>query len=278
VACFGSVQHALGMASLTLGEVDRAVGHLRAAIDDNLALGHWPAVTASRTRYAQALLLRDGESSDDARRELSIAATESAAMGIAPVGAASIGSPGGASAQPIGASCVREGRRWRVDLGPHSTVVGHSVGMLHLAVLLANPGFEVPARELVAGVAAFGSPAPPLAPQEAAQAMLDRTAVHGYRRRLAQLAADIDDFESADEPERAAQARAERNWIMAELSAATGIGGRARHFADNSERARLAVGKAIRRAVARIAENDARIGDHLRRAIHTGVRCSYQPF
>ena len=58
VACFGSVQHALGVAALTTGDVDRAAVHLRAAVDRNLALAHWPAVVASRLRYAQALGLR----------------------------------------------------------------------------------------------------------------------------------------------------------------------------------------------------------------------------
>jgi hypothetical protein len=43
-ACLGSAHHALGVASLTAGEADRAAGHLRQAVRDNLALGHWPAV------------------------------------------------------------------------------------------------------------------------------------------------------------------------------------------------------------------------------------------
>lgn len=41
VACFGSVQHALGVAMLTAGEPERAVTHFRAAVRDNLALAHW---------------------------------------------------------------------------------------------------------------------------------------------------------------------------------------------------------------------------------------------
>jgi len=39
----------------------------------------------------------------------------------------------------------------------------------------------------------------------------------------------------------------------------------------------VAVGKAIRRALARIAEADPILGDHLRQTVHTGVRCSYWP-
>ncbi len=43
------------------------------------------------------------------------------------------------------------------------------------------------------------------------------------------------------------------------------------------ERARVAVGKAIRRALARITDADAVIGEHLRQTVHTGARCSYWP-
>jgi hypothetical protein len=39
----------------------------------------------------------------------------------------------------------------------------------------------------------------------------------------------------------------------------------------------VAVGKAIRRALTRIAQADPVIGEHLRQAVRTGVRCSYWP-
>jgi len=58
VACFGSVHHALGVTCLTIGDADTAVEHLRAAVQRNLALAHWPAVALSRRRCAQALAMR----------------------------------------------------------------------------------------------------------------------------------------------------------------------------------------------------------------------------
>jgi hypothetical protein len=64
---------------------------------------------------------------------------------------------------------------------------------------------------------------------------------------------------------------------MAELASTARPGGRTRAFADSTERARLAVGRAIRRAIARVEQADARIGAQLRHAVHTGVRCSYRP-
>jgi hypothetical protein len=72
-------------------------------------------------------------------------------------------------------------------------------------------------------------------------------------------------------------ARAERDWLTAELAAATGLGGRTRRFTDSRERARIAVGKSIRRILQHIAEADAMIGQHLRRPVRTGARCSYWP-
>ena len=61
------------------------------------------------------------------------------------------------------------------------------------------------------------------------------------------------------------------------MAGLAGLGGRTRAFPDQPERARVAVGKAIRRALVKIAEADAVIGEHLRQTVHTGVRCSYWP-
>jgi hypothetical protein len=270
VVCFGSTQHALGLALLTAGDLDGAVEHLRAAVQQNLALAHWPAVVASRHKLAQALARR-GQPHDAsrARAESAAAAREGAALGLAVSGDAAYKTP----AKPV--TCIRQGRDWRVEAGGRGIEVGHSVGMLHLAVLIANPGQEIPAAELVAGLAALARDAERAAESE--QPLLDEEAVREYRDRVEALNAEIGELESGGEPERAAPARAEREWLVAELARNTGIGGRARSFPDGAERARIAVGKAIRRAVARIAESDPAIGEQLRQTVHTGVRCSYRP-
>jgi hypothetical protein len=140
--------------------------------------------------------------------------------------------------------------------------------MTHLAVLLANPRREILAAELAAGLSALGAageggPAYPV---------LDQAAITEYRNRLKRLNAGLDQREPGDE-----EARAERDWLVAQLASAAGFGGRVRSFPDQGERARVAVGKAIRRALARISEADPILGDHLRQTVHTGVRCSYWP-
>ncbi|HEU4947943.1 MAG TPA: hypothetical protein VFT31_12380 [Kribbella sp.] len=269
VACFGSARHALGVAALTMGDPQTAADHFHVAVQQNLALGHWPAVVASRLRRVEALGL-GAQSSDPgmARRELADAMAEATAMGIPVRG-------GDREALEVSVTCTRQGRGWKVQCGDRTAIVQHSVGMLHLAVLVANPGQEISSADLVAGLsvlkeAGAGLPASP-------QPVLDRAAVRDYRSRLSQLRAQIDDWESKNETEPLAAARAECDWLMRELAAAAGIGGDIRRFPDGHERARVAVGKAIRRAMTRVAEADAAIGEHLRRSVHTGVRCSYSP-
>jgi DNA-binding SARP family transcriptional activator len=82
VTCLGSTHHPLGIASLTCGQPDRAVSHLRSAVRDNLALGHLPAAVMSRHRLGHALALRDGPHEAAARAELAHAAHEATALGM----------------------------------------------------------------------------------------------------------------------------------------------------------------------------------------------------
>jgi hypothetical protein len=173
------------------------------------------------------------------------------------------------------ATCVRRGHQWQVEFGPRRVLVGHSVGMLHLAVLLANHGAEIPSVELVAGVSDLGARLACTA--TAAQPMLDRVAITQYQQRLAELTEQLERLASTGRPDLVDGLRTEHDWLRSQLASATGINGRERTFADNAERARIAVGRAIRRAMDRIDNADPVIGAHLRRTVHTGVRCCYRP-
>jgi hypothetical protein len=278
ITCFGSVQHALGVAALTSGQLDLAIEHLTAAVQHNLALAHWPALVASRQRLAQAHVRRG--SPDDAgaaRRELDAAAAEAASAGL-PVADHPVSGPFAAAASAAVAEeahCQRAGRKWRLTLRNRSVLVEDSIGMVHLAVLIANPRHEIQAADLVAGLAGLSGTG---AGAATAQRVLDPEAIAEYRDRLRQLDTQLNETGIDElEPGRTSQARAERDWLVAQLSSAAGFGGRTRAFPDQPERARVAVGKAIRRALARITDADAVIGEHLRHTVHTGVRCSYWP-
>ena len=278
ITCFGSVQHALGVAALTSGQLDLAIEHLTAAVPHNLALAHWPALVASRQRLAQAHARR-GSPGDAgaARRELDAAAAEAASAGL-PVPDHPVSGPFAAAVSAAAAEeahCQRAGRKWRLTLRNRSVLVEDSIGMVHLAVLIANPRHEIQAADLVAGLAGLSGTG---ADAAAAQRVLDPEAIVEYRNRLRQLDTELDETGIDElEPGRTSQARAERDWLVAQLSSAAGFGGRTRAFPDQPERARVAVGKAIRRALARITDADAVIGEHLRQTVHTGVRCSYWP-
>ena len=269
ITCFGSVQHALGVAALTSRQLDLAIEHLTAAVQHNLALAHWPALVASRQRLAQAHALRGSPGdADAAHRELDAATTEAASAGL-PVPDYPVPTPTPAPA-PAVAEIQRVGRKWRLTLRGRGVLVEDSIGMVHLAVLIANPRQEIQAADLVAGLAGLSGTS---GEAGAAQRVLDPEAIAEYRSRLKRLDTEIDELE----PDRARQARAERDWLVAQLSSAAGLGGRTRAFPDQPERARVAVGKAIRRALARITEANGVIGEHLRQTVHTGVRCSYWP-
>jgi hypothetical protein len=244
VTCFGSARHPLGLAALTFGDAELAVTHLRAAVRDNLALGHWPAALSSRRKYAEALE-RAGDV-EEARRQLATCAQEAAALGLGTTGSE--------------LSVRREGTRWRVSLGSRSVLVDGGIGMAHLAVLVANPGREIDAAELVAGTNAVTE-------EVAAHDQLDPEALRQYRNRLAALRGrELSDAE-----------RREHDWLAGQIAAATGLGGRTRTFSDSGERARIAVGKAVRRAVSTLSSADPVIGNHVRDHVRTGRRCSYSP-
>jgi hypothetical protein len=140
-------------------------------------------------------------------------------------------------------------------------------------VLIANPRQEILAADLAAGLAALRSASDGVS----AQPVLDEAAISEYRTRLKRLDAELDRLDPDADPDRNPAVRAERDWLVAQLAGAAGFGGRIRSFPDQGERARVAVGKAIRRALARITEADQALGGHLRQTVHTGVRCSYWP-
>ncbi|WP_328454516.1 hypothetical protein [Amycolatopsis sp. NBC_00438] len=260
VACFGSVQHALGVAMLTAGEPERAVTHFRAAVRDNLALAHWPAVALSRARLAQALAVLGHAA--EASEERAAATREAADLGMALPAAPE---------RPAGrVTCRRQGKHWLFALGGRSVLVEHSVGMGYLATLLDNPGYELSAIDLAAGPGVTAA-------TTSSQPVLDPAATSHYRKWLATLEAELDEHEANHDDGRAERVRSERDWLVGELSAAAGLAGRVREFTGVEEKARIAVGKAIRRALTRIAAADAVIGDVLRDGVQTGNRCCYRP-
>ena len=178
----------------------------------------------------------------------------------------------------------REGDYWSVIFDGHTVRVRDLKGMRYLARLLADPGREYHVLDLVAaetgsGAAVDSSQAARL-PRSAlgdAGEMLDARAKDAYRRRLAEIDDDIEQARAIGDAERAAQADAERDFLVRELARAVGLGGRDRRAASASERARAGVTRAVRQAITRIGEHHPQLGEHLNRTIRTGTYCAYFP-
>lgn len=161
----------------------------------------------------------------------------------------------------------REGGVWRLRYSGAEVLVQDGKGLHDLATLLAAPGREVAARELLR----LDEPATGSDP------VLDATARAAYRHRLTELTEEVDEAEARHDLGRAERARTERELLLRELSAAAGLGGRPRRLGDESEKARKTVTARIRYSISRIAAVHPDLGSHLHAHVHTGTRCQYLP-
>ena len=192
---------------------------------------------------------------------------------------------GGAEEPPLTDLNVfrREGDYWSVSFEGRTVRVRDLKGIRYLARLLADPGrsstCSTSSPPRAAGFRAESDRGAGLShtgPGDAGE-MLDARAKDAYRRRLAEIEDDIEQARALDDTEREAQADAERDFLVRELSRAVGLGGRDRRAASTSERARVSVTRAVRQAMVRVGEHHPALGEHLDRTIRTGTYCAYVP-
>ena len=167
-----------------------------------------------------------------------------------------------------------EGGIWWAGFQGSVTAIRDVKGLHYLRVLLQHPGADIPAIGLSDTVA--GHPG-----RQAAGgglgAVLDRQALSAYRRRLADLDADLGEARAWADVGRAAKLAAERDALLGQLRAATGLGGRVRQPGSAGERARIAVRKAIASAIERVSAADPALGRILSATVTTGTICRYDP-
>jgi hypothetical protein len=163
----------------------------------------------------------------------------------------------------------REGDVWLVGLDGSTNRVRDTKGMRDLARLLAEPGREVHALDLVADG--------PTVQAAGVGEAIDASARRQYQARLLELEDDLREADERADAGRSERLAAERDALLAELSGAYGLGGRARRRGDSSERARSTVTQRLRDAIARVESTDAALGAHLRRSVRTGTYCTYAP-
>jgi tetratricopeptide (TPR) repeat protein len=163
----------------------------------------------------------------------------------------------------------REGEDWLLVTGDEQARLRDGRGLHYLRALLAAPGKDIRALDLVADGAGL-SPA-------STDPLLDDAARSAYRNRLAALDKELDEADATGDTQRAARAEAERQAILAELRKVTGLGGRTRQTTAEAERARVNVTRTLRTAIDRIAATAPQVGTHLQRSVRTGLACRYDP-
>jgi hypothetical protein len=239
----GPVALQLGLLAAALGRGDDAAAHLDDAARRCDRLGAQLLAARARAERARVLATRDHAAS-------------------------------GEGDNADGNLFRRDGDVWTVAFNGHTVPLRDAKGLRDLAVLLAAPGREVAATELVAGV--HGGTATALAAL-GADPVLDDRARAAYRARLADLDDELAEADAHHDIERSAWLAAERDALIGELARAAGLGGRRRRLGDAAERARTTVTARIRDAIGRIERAQPELGRHLRASIVTGTRCAYRP-
>jgi hypothetical protein len=296
-AVFGPVSLALGTLAATAGDGEAALAHLATARQAAARLGARPAL--ARAALLEASLRRD-ENPSRARalaaeaaaraQELEMDELHARAQALADELGAEPAEPRTARFARPGHAAVlrREGDVWAMGMEGSLFRLRDAKGLVHLAQLLARPGEELHALDLVAHAeggpppsAMAGGVAGELAIRVGGQAdagpALDAQAKRSYRARAGELRDELEEAESFNDPERAARAREELAWIADQLSGAIGLGGRDRRTGSDAERARVNVTRAIRSVLRRVEERDAELGGHLQTTVRTGTFCAYEP-
>jgi hypothetical protein len=162
---------------------------------------------------------------------------------------------------------------WSVGPSEAARLVPDMKGLHYLYALVQRPGVEITALDLSALVAGHST----VVVEADTGERLDRRALAAYRQRLRDIDEELDEAQSWADTARTERIEAEREALLRELAGATGLGGRARITGASAERARVAVRKAIAAALDRIDAEDPTTARLLRRTVHTGRVCQYQP-
>ena len=229
------------------------------AVEGHLA-GSWGSVDAHL-----GLLARYLSRAEAAQTHFGRAAELDAAAGAALAARTREWAGGGPA--PAGAAVFRlDAEVWTLGYAGRTVRMRDSKGLRDLALLLARPGEQTHVGELTHTT---GLPRPDLGP------VADRRALAAYRERLRRIDAELDSGDAG--PVQGEALHHEREALLAELSAATGLDGRPRVAGSPTERMRKAVTYRIRHAIARVEQAHPELGRHLRASVHTGTWCSYAP-
>ncbi len=172
------------------------------------------------------------------------------------------------SAAPGGPrSMRRQGAAWVLTFDGRVVTVPHVKGLADLAMLVARPDSDVHVLDLYGASVSASASAP----------VVDGRALQEYRRRLADLDAEIDAAAVDNDLGRRERAEAERSELITEVQRVTSHRGGSRVFANYpAERARKAVAARIRDAIRRVEASHPALATHLDASIVTGTHCRYR--
>jgi hypothetical protein len=178
---------------------------------------------------------------------------------------------------------LRQNDYWIIQYHGHTAFLKSTRGLERLAVLLHNSGREFHVRELLArpldastsgATAVHGHVMGGLC---AGVRVLDAHAKAECKSRLIELRQALSEAERFNDPQRKTETQNEIQAIADYLAFAVGLGGRDRRVSSDTERARCAVTKCIRKAIQKIGDATPSLGYHLAGRIKTGYFCSYNP-
>ncbi len=181
-------------------------------------------------------------------------------------------------------SFLHQNDYWIIRYRGRTALLKSTRGLHCLAVLLHDPGREFHVRDLLSRPMDASTPAAAVVLHGRARRephpgipILDGQAKAEYQRRLNELRQELNEAERFKDPQRKAQAQNEMQAIADYLASAVGLGGRDRKTSSDTERARSAVTKSIKKAIQKIGDAIPTLGYHLAARIKTGYFCSYNP-
>lgn len=255
---YGSLERHLGLLAAALGHPDTAREHLTAALAANERAG--ASLLVARTLRDAGVALGDAALLARAREAY-------LRLGVPHRVAELDGVAAPAPPPPDAGVFRRTGETWTLTWRGLDATVRDSKGMRDLARLLARPDTDLAAVELAGATVDGGDTGE----------VVDATARDAYRARLAVLDEELAAADAAGDTARSQRASDERSALVAQLSAAYGLGGRPRRTGGPAERARSAVGWRIRDALRRIDAVHPDLARHLRHGVRTGTFCRYAP-
>jgi hypothetical protein len=284
---FGPVAMRLGMLAGLLERWDAVDRHF----DRALELCHRLGARAIRARvlleHAHALLARGGDGDRDrSLDDLDEAASICEDLQLTGIARRISDVRGGAeptSAAPLSEAVFRrEGQYWTVAYEGRTARLHDLRGLRYIADLLASPGREFHALELLTAHTSSGAREAGVheldgASSAVSEPILDARAKEEYRRRLRDLAEELEEARSWHDAGRVSKLEAEVDAISDELRRSVGLGGRDRQMLSPAERARVSVTKAIKASIRAVEQECPAMGAHLEAAIRTGRFCSYAP-